>query len=130
MKRCRLLTCIILLDYGSKMREYGKNCGGHLLAKKAYPRPWVARCSKHDGKKEGKKEFVKGFTDHALSNADGSRPVSISFMVEIGGRYEVFESLPKGGGIWSICEVTRDGEFAEVASLVGDRCSDSSAEKD
>jgi hypothetical protein len=105
-----MLACVTLLDYGSKMRLWGKTFGFKDMMKKSCPRPWIAEYPN-----DGERKFIKGFTDHGNSNSDGSRPVEVRFMVEVGKTYEVFEPMPKGGGRRIICKVTQDGKISEVA---------------
>ena len=85
---------------------------GSDMSSKAWPRPWIAKYPMIGNNKE----FVKGFTDHSASNSDGSRPVSVRFMLDTSFIYEVFEPLQKGGGIRKICKVV-NGKLAEVEKM-------------
>jgi hypothetical protein len=98
------------MDYGSKMRHWGNITGNKDIIKKAFPRPWVCEYSSMD---TDNRNFIKGFTDHEYSNSDGSKPVPIRFMVEVGKVYKIFSPMPKGGGICKIYRIIKDGKKME-----------------
>jgi hypothetical protein len=81
-----------LVDFGSNMRAWAKETGWSHLAKKAAPRPWVAKILD-----SGNLEFQKGYTDHKKSNSTGTKGVVVRFFLDQGIEYLVCEPLPRGG---------------------------------
>lgn len=102
-------ACVMLPDYGSNLRAWAKLHGHIPLARKACPRPWIARQTVIG------LEFVTGVTDYAESNVDGTRGVRVRFFCDVGESYLVSVPLVDGGARRFLARVRADGTLEETA---------------
>lgn len=104
-----VLRDLVLPDYGNAMRHYAKTARCEALARRAAPRPWVARRTPNG------MEFVDGLTEYSNANQDGTKGITVRFFVECDVVYEVNEPLPMGGGRRYRMVIHEDGTRTELA---------------
>lgn len=101
--------CVELPDYGCAIRAWAKAKKlGYDLAKKAWPRPWVAKKTP-DGL-----QFVNGVTSYKNSNIEGTKNVVVWFYCDIGETYLISHPLPKGGSRKYFGRIEANGTIQEV----------------